>query len=209
MYENFEKIPVEDQKRILDACFEEFARGGYEQASTNAIVKKAQIPKGTLFYFFGSKKDLFLYVLDYSIKRYIETFARMASRPPGDLFERLLYLGQIRMQFAAQNPQIFQLLYYTFLHTPEIIKPHLVERYAQYSAASAAEIRAGLDSSRFKDGVDIDQVIAMIFLLMEGLYSRYTAVLKALGPEQCLSIIDQMTDEVRQYFKYIQQGVYR
>ena len=50
MTENFEKIPLEERQRILEICIAEFAEKGYERASTNAIVRTAGIPKGTLFY---------------------------------------------------------------------------------------------------------------------------------------------------------------
>ena len=64
MPDNFTRIPIEEQERILEACITEFAQNGFTQASTNAIIKRAGIPKGTLFYFFGSKKELYLYVID-------------------------------------------------------------------------------------------------------------------------------------------------
>jgi AcrR family transcriptional regulator len=88
VYENFERIPKAEQESILAACIEEFARQGYSKASTNAIVKRAGIPKGTLFYYFGSKKDLFLYVFDYAIERYTTEFNRMAGELPSECTSR-------------------------------------------------------------------------------------------------------------------------
>lgn len=49
------------KKRILNAAFREFAEKGYEDASTNRIVKNAEIGKGTLFYHFGNKENLYIY----------------------------------------------------------------------------------------------------------------------------------------------------
>ena len=72
MTENFEKIPLEEQQRILEICLAEFAAKGYERASTNAIVNMAGIPKGTLFYYFGSKKDLYLYLIDHAADTFID-----------------------------------------------------------------------------------------------------------------------------------------
>ncbi len=52
---------------MLEVILEEFTENGCKGASTNAIVQKAGIPKGTLFYFFGSKKAMFLYALDEAV----------------------------------------------------------------------------------------------------------------------------------------------
>ncbi len=122
MYENFEKIPLEEQQRLLQVCIAEFSTNGYQQASTNTIVKQAGIPKGTLFYFFGSKKDLYLYVLDYAIRQFARRYTEMAGDMPTDLFERLLHRGRIKFQFAAEEPELFQLFYNAFINTPQEIQ---------------------------------------------------------------------------------------
>ncbi len=109
MYENFERIPSAERDRILNACIDEFAQKGYEQASTNAIVKQAGIPKGTLFFFFGNKKDLYLYVIDHAIRKYAEMAQQNWGELPSDLFDRLLYLGRERMKFAVSQPQLYRL----------------------------------------------------------------------------------------------------
>jgi len=46
--------------RILEAALEEFASKGYYKASTNTIVKEANVSKGLLFHYFQSKKELFI-----------------------------------------------------------------------------------------------------------------------------------------------------
>ncbi|GAB2497270.1 hypothetical protein GCM10008929_17930 [Alkalibacterium psychrotolerans] len=64
MDEAFLSLDKEKQDRILDAAFQEFAEKGYEQASTNQIAKAAGIGKGTLFYYFKNKQNLFYDLID-------------------------------------------------------------------------------------------------------------------------------------------------
>ena len=47
---------------------EVFAVKGYDNGSTQEIVHKAGISKGLLFHYFGTKKDLFLFLFDYSFR---------------------------------------------------------------------------------------------------------------------------------------------
>jgi TetR/AcrR family transcriptional regulator len=63
----FENVESEKQRIILNAALKEFADKGYEQASTNQIVKDAGIGKGMLFYYFTTKKKLYAYLVDYCI----------------------------------------------------------------------------------------------------------------------------------------------
>ncbi len=57
-------LDTEKQQNIFIAGVSEFAEYGYENSSTNRIVKKASISKGSLFKYFPTKEDFYFYVLD-------------------------------------------------------------------------------------------------------------------------------------------------
>ena len=59
----FENLVPERRDRILSAAQNEFTRNGYEGASLNTIVGEAGISKGSLYYYFEDKTDLYLTVL--------------------------------------------------------------------------------------------------------------------------------------------------
>ena len=46
--------------RILDVAKQEFATHGYEEASYNKIIQKIGISKGSMYYYFENKEDLFM-----------------------------------------------------------------------------------------------------------------------------------------------------
>ncbi len=209
MYENFKRIPPEQQQRILKAGLEEFARNGYEQASTNAIVQRAGIPKGTLFYFFGSKKQLFLYLIDYAVGRYVEQVNSNNEELPVDFFERLLARGRLRMQFALQEPLLYQFFFNAFLHTPQEIKAEMAARYDEYADSSRQLLYDGLDLSKFREDIDIEKAIDLTNLMLEGIFSRYANQLSQGTPEQALEFVDKLTEQVLEYFGLLKRGLYR
>ncbi len=209
MYENFERIPIDQQRRILESCLEEFARHGYEQASTNAIVKQADIPKGTLFYFFGSKKHLYLYLVDYAVSRYVEQVSLSSDELPSDLFERLLARGRLRMQFAVQEPLLYQFFFNAFLHTPAEIQSEIAHRYVEYAATSRKLLFEGLDRSKFREDVNIEQAIDLTNLVLEGIFSRYAQQISQGTPEQALAFVEQLSAQVQGYFDLLKRGLYR
>ncbi|MTI56255.1 MAG: TetR/AcrR family transcriptional regulator [Geosporobacter ferrireducens] len=43
--------------------FSEFVEKGYDKASTDRIIQRAEISKSLLFYYFKNKKGLFLYLV--------------------------------------------------------------------------------------------------------------------------------------------------
>jgi len=50
----------ESRKKLLDAAFIEVYNNGYHGASTASILTNAGVPKGSMYHFFNSKKDLTL-----------------------------------------------------------------------------------------------------------------------------------------------------
>jgi TetR/AcrR family transcriptional regulator len=212
MYENFERIPAEEQERILRACIQQFAEYGYQGASTNAIVKQAGIPKGTLFFYFGSKKDLYLYVIDYAVERFVEAMDRWAGEAGDeaetDLFERLLARGRRRMRFAVQEPSLYRLFFNAFLHTPPEIRAEIQSRFSSYAAESARRLYAGLDRSQFRDGIRVEKAVALVNLVLEGIFNRYASQFRQGNPEDALALVEEISREVEAYFVLLKYGVY-
>lgn len=65
----FENLEPERQENILAAAAEEFAAYGYAGASLNRIIMAAGISKGSLYYYFDDKADLFSSVVEVAKER--------------------------------------------------------------------------------------------------------------------------------------------
>ncbi len=65
----FDNIPKEKKKRIVDVATKEFAKNGYHDASISTIASKSGISVGAVYKYFENKQDLFLTIVDESIRR--------------------------------------------------------------------------------------------------------------------------------------------
>ena len=65
----FENLEPERQEAILSAAADEFAAHGYSGASLNRIIETADISKGSLYYYFDDKADLFASVVEAAMNR--------------------------------------------------------------------------------------------------------------------------------------------
>ena len=65
----FENLEPERQEAILSAAADEFAANGYSGASLNRIIEAAGISKGSLYYYFDDKADLFASVVEAAMDR--------------------------------------------------------------------------------------------------------------------------------------------
>jgi AcrR family transcriptional regulator len=71
--------------RILDAAAQEFARIGYEAATTNAIARRARTSVGSLYQFFPNKEAVLYALTD----RYLAKMRALHERVLGDRANRL------------------------------------------------------------------------------------------------------------------------
>jgi AcrR family transcriptional regulator len=65
----FAKVPPEQQEAILAAALEEFAAHGFYGASLNRVIEAAGISKGSMYYYFDSKEDLYAHVVRVELER--------------------------------------------------------------------------------------------------------------------------------------------
>lgn len=60
----FENLEPEKQERLFQVAAEEFADRGYEAASLNQIIDRSGMSKGSLYYYFEDKADLYSTVVE-------------------------------------------------------------------------------------------------------------------------------------------------
>lgn len=85
--ELFEKLSLEKQAIILDAGFKEFSSKTYTEASTDCITSTCGISKGLLFYYFGSKRNFYLYCLS----KALQTLTAPSNQPTSTNFYDILF----------------------------------------------------------------------------------------------------------------------
>src|SRR5690554_596396 len=109
IYSNFNKLKEEKKELIINAAIKEFVQNGFDRASTNEIVKEANISKGSLFNYFNSKIELYVYLIEYGIQ-IIEKLYEHIDLNETDLFKRLENIGLQKLYIFRKFPRVFDFL---------------------------------------------------------------------------------------------------
>ena len=67
--QTFLNLPKEKRDKIINISLIEFAQHSYKGASLSRIVEKAGIAKGSMYQYFKNKKELYLYLIDFTGNR--------------------------------------------------------------------------------------------------------------------------------------------
>ena len=99
-----------NKQELINAAITEFSEKGYEQASLNNILKEAGISKGTFYYHFKHKEELYFYLVDIFIaeKKIFFTENIDPKKYQKNIFDSLKFLAQKGVAFAQEHPQINQ-----------------------------------------------------------------------------------------------------
>lgn len=208
MHTNFDKLPEGKKFKILQACVDEFAEHGYREASTNKIVKKAGISKGILFHYFGSKRNLYLYILEYAVRQFIEALYPELDNLPSDIFDRLMELSIKKIKVSYENSKIFKIIMFAYLDTPLDIKKDIEKVYTKLYSQFIPKLLEGIDTSKFRKGIDAQKVMKVIMISLDGLSNKYINELKKAGPENNLNKMKEVVDEIKEYLEMLKYGVY-
>lgn len=208
MYELFEKLPEDKKKIIIDVCIKEFGDFGYTNASTNNIVKNANISKGTLFNYFGNKKNLFLYILDYTTAFYIDYLIKRMKENSPDFFQRILDWAELKMAVSLEEPDIYNFFVSAFLNIPEELKNDIAERYQKLYEKGLFLTFDGLDMSLFRQDIDVKKAIDLILLAINGLSEKYLVAIKT-SEDKGLGTLHERMDELKKYISILRKVFYK
>lgn len=169
MISKFLSLETEKQTRILNAALKEFAHKGYKNASTNEIVKTAEISKGLLFHYFKNKKELYLFLFDYCIEVLVNDFYNKIDLYESDIIERLRQFSQVKLKMLERYPDIIRFVEVAYMEDSIEVRNDVEERISKLTDSNMKKAFEGIDVSKFKEGVDVEKAINIIIWTFEGM----------------------------------------
>lgn len=101
--------PLREMPALYDAALDEFSRKSFDEASLNDIIKAVGLNKGSFYYRFSDKTDLYLCMIDLILRRKLEYFARTSAQTgfPTDFFDQIRALAAAGLQYARHEPRFY------------------------------------------------------------------------------------------------------
>ncbi len=169
MNEKFFELPQAKQDAMLNAAMAVFSRTGYRKTATDEIVNLAGISKGLLFHYFGSKKDLYLYLYTYSRECMLSEIRKEFDRSETDFFAMLLNVQQCKLNVMRRHPHLLEFLSQAYIEKDEDVSRQIQADFRGDEEISRGIIMARADATKFKPGINMERVLDMVIWMSEGL----------------------------------------
>ncbi|NMA03216.1 MAG: TetR/AcrR family transcriptional regulator [Clostridiales bacterium] len=172
MNSTFNNLGDEKKDTILNAAIEEFSRHSYKSASTNRIVKNAGIGKGMLFYYFKSKKNLYLYLVDIAFNDFMENLVDFLDKSEKDLFNRIFQWNIYKIKMFIKEPQKFNFLMKISAEESPEVKNEIKRKYSLMSEKAYELLLKNIDLSNFRKDIDTEKAVNIIFWFFDSYVNK-------------------------------------
>lgn len=141
---------LDKKEKIILAAIGEFAREGFEKASIDAIALKAKVAKGTVFYHFKSKNELFEEIVEDGYKRLEEVVENKIKNLKSER-EKIEKIIEIEVSFIHKYRDLFSV--YLNDAIKKVTSFRILDRV----------LRDGIKKGEFRNDLDIKVVSVAIF----------------------------------------------
>ena len=164
-----EKLKEKRQAQIINSALAIALEKGFENSRMDDIVDHSKLSKGTIYYYYKSKKDLYLSLVDFWFIEYstgiLSTLDKKESAS-----DQLIALFSYFIYQYKKSPSTFELMieFWRMSRLDHDFNYKLQKIYTQFLDYIAEIILTGIDNEEFKD-VDPKITALSILINIEGI----------------------------------------
>ncbi|MDD3050214.1 MAG: TetR/AcrR family transcriptional regulator [Candidatus Cloacimonetes bacterium] len=149
---------LEKKAAILSAALEIFNHFGYEKTSMNDIAAKAGVGKGSIYYYFESKEDIYIELMNAQLKDAMHHLEQLIENETEIIGKIRLLMGHVVEILNQKAPLFLQALNNSSIFLKRI-KDFIKNGIEEYKCTLRNLMIAGKEQGLFRDDIDINNSI--------------------------------------------------
>ena len=168
MNDKFFKLPLEKQRRIINAAYKVFSQNSYKKAPMSEIAEEGGISKALLFHYFRNKKGLYLYLWINAMEMTRKAVREYKTLETNDFFEMLKRSLLSKCSLMRDYPHMYAFSLRAYYETASEIKSAIQENFSDVSKTSEMIVFEKMDTSRLRKDIDLKTMYDEIFYAIDG-----------------------------------------
>lgn len=202
-------IDPEKQTRILDAAMHQFAQHGFRDTKTDDIAQAAEVSKGLIFNYFGSKANLYLETVRNTYAKIMAVADMSVWQDAPDLEEMVKRALRYKIQLQIDYPDEFALTMQAYAEVGNLPAGLRTKVDAIWTTLTDTQvpdmITPILKRLPLRKDVDIDTVINMT-AMMTNLIGEQAKTMIRDNPKIQIDDFDPVMAKVMQYMRVLEYG---
>jgi TetR/AcrR family fatty acid metabolism transcriptional regulator len=197
------KNPVKDERKqaFKDAALKVFSSKGYHNATMAEIAMEAGFGKGTLYWYWNSKEELYFSLVEESHIEFVE-LVRQAGEMGGNALEKLNWLGRETVELHYRHRDYTKLSWKMRAEELEAFSPEYVERMRRNNDQNKKElekiIAQGIEEGLLPP-VDPYYLACMLLGLMEGMEIQWLEDPEAFDLRKAMDMVIGLSALIQPY----------
>ena len=187
------KIAEERRSQILEAALRCFAHQGYHQTTMDDIVAESGLSKGTLYWYYQGKREIFLFVMEDWLGGWGKSLQGSFS-PQDSPAEKLRKLNQVMIRSGLELRDLLPVVMEFWSHATqdETIKEMLRAMFEEYDSLISGIIQEGISSGEFREG-NVHHLASILVAAYDGLLFQWMLNPEAFPwPETATTLIESL-----------------
>lgn len=181
----------------------EFAKKGYDKASTDDIVNNANVSKGLLFHYFKNKKQLYLTLCEHAMEIVKRELHDVIDKSQKDLFVIMDQTQYLKLKIHEIDPSIYPFLTCAYKEQSKVVAKHAMQIFTQEMQQSMGFLN-DIEMYKFKEGIDKEMIINMLVWIGEGYLNSYIQ-----ENDLTEAMIDKYMEDYNRYLQALKENFYR
>jgi len=140
------RIQTQNRQRIIDAALEVFSNYGYRGSTVAQVSEAANMSKANLLYYFGSKNEIYLSVLEETLSEWLQPLTQI--NPKGEPVDEIWAYVQVKLSLSKSNPEASRLFANEILQGAPMIGQFLQTELRQLVELKCAVIQQWIDQGK-------------------------------------------------------------
>ncbi|NVK39998.1 MAG: TetR family transcriptional regulator C-terminal domain-containing protein [Oceanospirillaceae bacterium] len=175
------RIRQQNEKLILDAAEQEFARHGFKGTSMQQVADRAGLPKANIHYYFNNKLGLYYAVLSNIIELWDSTFNELSGDDdPAEVLPRYI---ATKIDFSRRYPQASRVFAMEILSGGTHLSEYFQQDYREWFRSRAAVFERWIADGKMKP-IDPAHLIFLLWGSTQHYADFAIQVQAALGKEE-------------------------
>ncbi|MFB3766421.1 MAG: TetR/AcrR family transcriptional regulator [Methanotrichaceae archaeon] len=162
------KDPEERRKELIDTAERLFITAGYDQTAISDIVREVNVSQGAYYYYFDSKEDVLVAILERNIASMERALKQIADR---DDLDEAAKLNAMINQFVSLTASGKKILNYIHQENNATLKKKLlkIKSFSRIAPLMAEVISKGVEKGRFDVSRPLETSYLLVILLASAL----------------------------------------
>jgi len=162
------KLKDSTKNQILEAALRVFVKSGFSKTTMDDIVNESGLSKGAIYHHYGSKKELFLALIDYWENYFFKNIINkdLTNNNPDELL-RDITLDVIKAFKSSKHIFLAELEFWSLSNHDLDVRKRTTELYSKLIVLFRNIISKGVSSGLYKN-IDLDVAALSVMTSLQG-----------------------------------------